>query len=249
MRKSLSLVLLLFAGACVSSGPDPFLVDIQERTQKVEVLLQGEKKARDKLARQVSALAEKVQTLQETLDRERALSASREAQRKKDWSLGWSRLEGEIARLSENSARTLKSLSLQVRTALEGLARLEKGLGDLRRAQEETARLAGENRKALQGAEGRSAAAEKSLASLEKGITRAAAERAGILARLEQVERKVEGLPARFPKPEGKERFSGLESRLARVESSVKELERLWKEDVRGILPELADSLRSRRGE
>lgn len=249
MRKTLSLVLLLFAGACVSSGPDPFLVDIQERTQKVDVLLQGEKKAREKLARQVSALAEKVQVLQETLDRERALSASREAQRKRDWSLGWSRLEGEIAGLRENTAKTLRALALQARTALEGLARLEKGLGGLRRAQEETARLAGENNKALRGAEAGRAALEKNLASLEKGAARAAAERAGILARLEQVERKVEGLPARFPRPKGKERLSGIESRLARVESSVKRLERLWEEDVRGILSGLADSLRSRRGE
>ncbi len=252
MRRTLSLVLLLSAGGCVSSGPDPFLVDIQERTQKTEVLLQGEKKAREKLARQVSSLLETVRSLREELDREGTRAASREAERKKQWSLGWSRLEGRLASLEESTTKILQALALRVQTALDGLARLEKGLGDLQRSREETARGLRENTKALQAVQAGTAALEKSLSSLEEGAARAAEERAGILARLEKQGKLLSGLPSKFPKPENQKlfsRISRIESRLALLENSVKELRRLWEADVRGVLSELKDSLRFGRGE
>ncbi len=248
MRRLLFAVLLPFLASCVSSGPDPFLVDIQERTQKVETLLQGEKKAREKLARQVSALLDTAKTLREQLERETSLAASREQERKRDWSAGLARWEQDLASLAESTGKAFRALGLQVQSALAGLARLEKKWQESQKGREQAGRLAEENAKAARELADRVAALEKGLSSLEKGLTRASAERAGILARLAEMEKALEGMPSKFPKSPGRELFSGLQSRMERVERGLERLRTIWEEDVRGVLSGLSHSLRSWSG-
>ena len=249
MKRRLSLFLLLLGWGCVSSGPDPFLVDIQERTQKVEVLLQGEKKEREKLARRVSTLLEAARILQEKLDREREAASLREEAGKRDRAAWRTRLEQSLASLAEGTGKALQNLSLQVKTALAGLARVEKGLQDLERAGAQESRLAEERSREIQKLEDRISPLEKGLRSVERGIARAAAERSGILARLGDVAAALKNLPSKFPKPQTGNPFPGLEPRLSALETSVDRLRRIWEEDIRGVLSGLKESLVSWREE
>ncbi len=256
MRKAWFLFLGVLLPSCVSSGPDPFLVDVQERTQKLEVLLQGEKKARERLSRRVTEIQDSLAALQEKLDRNLSRVLSFEEEGKKERVAGLGRLESRMEELRAGTAKVFRDLYLQVKTALSGLARVEKSLGAFEAARKETEKKVSAGLDATRNLAAGVEALGDGLRSLEEGAARAGRERAGILAELGRLEKTLRTLPAKFPRipepvnplPEWKALAASLEKRLASLEASLGELERLWAEDLKGLLAGVEDSLRKDRG-